>query len=203
MLIITGTTVSRGSGAIAEDSLSVSVPPRSGDVVLRQGTGFWSVVFANLNRQDRRFSHVGIVVREERRWRVIHAEADNLGRHGAVRIDDWNDFVAGVARVAMLRLEDTAAAARAADTAWHMYRDTLPFDLRFDLEDAEAVYCTELAWRALSHALGRDPLPDKPVIQGREVVLVENFLLDIPELKRIYVTHPESVARLAGTRASP
>jgi hypothetical protein len=176
--------------AAAPEQTPLHIPPRplrAGDVVLRQGTGLWSGLFARVNVRDRRFSHAGIVVGDGRRWRVVHAEADDLGRDGRVRLDDWEVFTAEVPRLAVLRLRDDAAAARAAEAALDLYAAALPFDFDFDLARLDAVYCTELVWRALGEGLGRDPLPVKSVLNGRETILVENFLLDVRELFPVYV----------------
>lgn len=164
------------------------LPLQTGDVVLRHGAGLWSHLFARLNSRDRRFSHAGVVVYHDQDWHVIHAEADNLGRHGTVRMDEWGVFVERAEQLALLRTGDPGAAARTADAALAMYRAALPFDFSFDLSRLDAVYCSELVWRALSHALQRDPLPEKPVLRGRDAVLVENLLLDLPELDVIYIT---------------
>jgi hypothetical protein len=159
----------------------------NGDIVLRYTNAVWSRVFARLNGRDMRFSHAGVVVAEGGHWRVIHAEADDFGRNGQVRLDDWAEFFATSERVAILRLDDPDAAAATAAAAVAMHRAALPFDLSFDLGRDSAVYCTELVWRALRVALGHDPLPSKARIQGREAVLVENLLLDISELALIHL----------------
>lgn len=159
---------------------------QTGDVVLRHGHGLWSELFARLNRRDSRFSHAGIVVNDDSHWYVIHAEADNLGRNGTVRRDEWAVFSDQARHLAILRLDDSIAAARVAEAASSMHGDALPFDFSFDLTRVEAVYCSELVWRALSHGLQHDPLPDKPRVQGRDAVLVENLLLDMADLGLVY-----------------
>lgn len=166
----------------------------SGDLVLRQGTGFWGAVFSRLNSRDRRYSHVGIVVQSQGRWQVVHAEADDFAHEGRVRLDDWSDFAAKARALALLRVDDDRdAGRRIAAAALEMHQARLAFDFRFDLANSGAVYCTELAWRAMLLALGRDPLTSKPVRNGREVVLVENFLLDMPELVMIYESAPAAL----------
>lgn len=161
---------------------------QTGDVVLRHGNGLWSDFFARLNSRDQRFSHAGVVIYHSDAWYVVHAEADNLGRNGTVRMDEWTAFVRRAQRVALLRVADPDTAARTADAALAMHRAALPFDFSFDLSRLDAVYCSELVWRALSHALQHDPLPEKPFLHGRNAVLVESLLLDLPELNAIYIS---------------
>lgn len=157
--------------------------PEPGDIVLRRGNGLWSAFFAGLNRRDGRFSHVGVVVRDGTELKVAHAEADDNGMNGEVRLTGWRAFEAASRQLIVLRLHDRAAADRVAEAALSLHAARPAFDLDFDLADAAAVYCSELAWRALTIGLGRDPLPEKPLLGGRPVVLIENFLLDIPELR--------------------
>lgn len=162
---------------------------RAGDVVLRHGHGLWSRLFAQLNRHDQRFSHAGIVVLDaQRQWRVVHAQVDDRTGSGHVRSQPWHEFVDRTTQVALLRVSDEKSAARIADAALAMHDDALAFDLTFDLSRTDAVYCSELVWRALIEATGHDPLPVKPRVNGREVVLIENLLHDIPDLAVVYIT---------------
>ncbi len=165
------------------------IPLRAGDVVLRHGHGLWSRLFAQLNARDQRFSHAGVVILDaQRQWRVVHADVDDRTGSGRVRMESWHDFVDQTSQIALLRVGDERVATGIVDAALAMHQELLAFDLTFDLSRSDAVYCTELVWRALTLASGRDPLPVKPWVNGREVVLIENLLHDIPELAVIYVT---------------
>jgi hypothetical protein len=184
LVAVVGWLVARGGGdqPVRPSPSAAGWSPQPGDVVLRQGDGVWSRFFAGLNRRDRRFSHAGIVIRTDHGWQVVHAEADDLGRDGRVRADAWTVFVGRAADVAVLRLSDPGQQERLAVAAAALARAGLGFDLDFRLDTPDRVYCTELVWRALGEVLGHDPLPNKPQLAGRPVVLVENLLLDVPEL---------------------
>jgi len=173
-----------GTGFPASPGAAQAPLPRAGDIVLSRGTGLWSDLFARVNRRDRRFSHAGVVVAAGKQVAVVHAAADDDGTRGGVRLDAWESYASGARELALLRLGDRDAAARVAVAALAMHAEAPPFDFEFRLGDA-AVYCGELAWRALTVALERDPLPRKPVVAGRPVVLIENFLLDVPELHAV------------------
>lgn len=187
-LLLTLSTGFTTAGRSDNPALLQDVALQSGDVVLRHGNGLWSDLFARLNSRDTRFSHAGVVVHDGLTWYVVHAEADNLGRNGTVRMDEWAVFAEHAQQLALLRVSDSGAAARTAEAALAMHREALPFDFSFDLTRLDAVYCSELVWRALSQALQRDPLPEKPTLHGRAAVLVENLLLDLPELAVVYIS---------------
>lgn len=52
----------------------------------------------------------------------------------------------------------------------------IPFDTEFDLGRSDAFYCTELVWRGIREATGRDPFPGKPRIGRREYLPVDMLL---------------------------
>jgi hypothetical protein len=186
--MVAAMVAARAAGAGAPAMAAAGIPAATvepGDVVLRRGNGIWSGFFAGLNRRDARFSHVGIVVRDGGELKVVHAEAADTGADGKVRLTGVDAWTEAGRQFMVLRLADPAAAARVAAAALSMHAAALPFDFDFDLSDAAAVYCSELAWRALAAGLGHDPLPDKPLLGDRPVVLIENFLLDVPELRAI------------------
>ena len=58
---------------------------KNGDIILRSGIGFWSERFRQSNTNDKRFSHVGIVlVDEQGTVSVLHAEGDDHTGEGMV-----------------------------------------------------------------------------------------------------------------------
>ncbi len=160
-------------------AMAAAVMP--GDVILRRGDGFWSAPFAHLNARDSRFSHVGVVV-GGRELAVIHVEANELTGQGFVQRQPLSAFLAQSLAATVMRPRDPGVAERAADIAEALGRRAIPFDLSFDLETSEELYCSELAWLVLTRALGRDPLPEKPLVNGKRAILVENFPLDMTDV---------------------
>ena len=50
-----------------------------------------------------------------------------------------------------------------------------PFDAAFSLDTEEALYCTELVWRALTAAAGEDAAPRKTERVGRLFVAIDDL----------------------------
>jgi hypothetical protein len=69
----------------------------------------------------------------------------------------------------------------------------LPFDSEFSLRTADRLYCTELIWRGLMAALGRDPIQDKS--QGFE----EPFIA-IDDVTRLPFLTPVSLSSIETAR---
>lgn len=142
---------------------------RDGDLVFRRGRDLMSSLVLRQG-QASRFSHVGMVLREGGQVTIVHAMPDEPGSPGGVRQEPLADFLAPAlaSDAASYRLPglDTAAL-----RAWLKEQHGKPFDMRFVLSDAGALYCSELVLRALAAggqpqrlATVSAPLLDEPVV---------------------------------------
>ncbi len=121
---------------------------RTGDIVLRRGTGFTSraVLFADKGGQ---YSHVGIVVGSEGKWMVVHAvpgEPDYTGDEDRVKIEPVTRYFMydRASSGCVLRSNDSLAAANAANHALRLYQRGTLFDHQYDDTDTMKMYCSEL-----------------------------------------------------------
>lgn len=146
-----------------------------GDLVFRKGRGLWSPYFALLNPASG-FSHVGVLVRGyDGHWGVIHAEADDNGQNGTVKLTALKDFVTDSAGFAIRRnfMPPEDKVRFTASMLAHWVRRT-PFDNAFTLDDdGEKVYCSELIWVA-GRSVGNYHLGDIHVLAGRGVISVDS-----------------------------
>lgn len=143
---------------------------RDGDIVFRRGVGAEAAAVM-LAQGGGEFSHAGLaVVRGERVWVVHAAPAEAPEDRDAVKVDTLEVFL-GPSRAsagAVFRLDErtgSTTAAQAAVQALDMAARSLPFDKAFDLSTPDAVYCTELVWRAY-RAAGLD-LAVRPSLRNR------------------------------------
>lgn len=152
---------------------------RHGDLILRHGNGLWSDFIRRRNPTDDRFSHIGILVRggnggED--FSVIHADCNAAGQ-GSVRKEPLAAFLREASRVGIFRPRGNVGGGAEARVRRAEAFLGLPFDWKFDLDDASALYCTELVWRAVSD--GNAP-PDFSAgtveAGGRKILTVEAFV---------------------------
>lgn len=162
----------------ASNLKSILAAAAPGDVLFKDAAGgFWGNAARSFSSNDDGYGHVGIIAKNPAgALVVIHAGGDPVSRNGRVRIDPINQFLQRVNAAALYRptIEQNelsamltyarAAAARAA-----------PFDRTFSLASEEALYCTELVWRALSIALKRDAVPDKSARAGRVYIGLDDL----------------------------
>jgi hypothetical protein len=152
----------RASAVVAPQAARppVSAPPPSlldGDLVFRRGRDVVAnIVLAQTERS--RFSHVGVVIRQDGQWFVAHAmpadDGDMHAGHDGVRIEPLAQFNATDAAEAVgyFRIDALTPTQRQQVSRYVQAQRGKPFDYRFSHADDSAFYCTELALKALSHA---------------------------------------------------
>ena len=142
----------RGTGSsVTVDALAGILD--EGDIILRYGNGFWSPVFRNVSRHEKRFSHAGVVVMEKGVFIVVHASAHEMNGAGRVSRVSLEQFLSvssdyavyrfGIGRNVRLRIAENAKSYVG-----------LPFDSSFNLADRKRLYCTELVMHAVNDAVG-------------------------------------------------
>lgn len=121
----------------------------SGDLIFRRGRSLISRAVLSVDGSSD-FSHVGIAVRAKDQILVVHATPPEGTFSGGVISEPLDSFLLpeAASTAAVFRLRSSDAAARAALKAVGYARAHAPFDSDFDLSTPEALYCTELVWRA-------------------------------------------------------
>lgn len=156
---------------------SVPSGARAGDIIAIGSDSFWSELAASFSARDRRFGHVGVLVDNGGERFVVDAGAMGLSGHAGVTVRPLASFLAGAERAVVFRpMLPPAQQQRFLSLLMQDARRHLAFDEAFDLATDDAVYCTELIWRALSGAVGDDAVPAKSRIAGRDVITVEDLL---------------------------
>ena len=119
-----------------------------GDLLFRKGTGVVGHIVTSVdNRGD--YSHVGIVVRKDSAWKVVHAvphEPDFKGDIDRVKIESVERFLgrypeASFGHYRVKIASDSVAIAVA--NALRLSEQRVPFDHDYDLSDTSSLYCTE------------------------------------------------------------
>lgn len=121
---------------------------RAGDVVFRRGGSMMShsVIILDAHGQ---YSHVGIVVDSAGVPMIVHAvpgEPDFDGDVDRVKMDSPERFfdIQRASRGEVCRMDDSLAAAGAADVARRIYNRHTLFDHAYNGNDTTRMYCTEL-----------------------------------------------------------
>jgi hypothetical protein len=165
----------------------------AGDLLFKgadSGTG--ATLAARWSLGDKRWGHVGVLTGGAANgWYVIHAdtgtaEASRAGQTGAVVAVPLSEFLADVKQLGYFQV-----ALEGTDRARFLETITtsvgLPFDRAYSLATPNALYCTELIWRALSSGLERDAVPVKSERFGRIYIALSDLSLH-ESVREVWVT---------------
>lgn len=144
---------------------------KNGDIILRSGIGFWSERFRQSNTNDKRFSHVGIVlVDEQGTVSVLHAEGDDHTGDGMVSIVSLEQFVGESVDIGVSRLRDADPDRFVSEAKKYLGR---PFDWKFDTDSSSEIYCTELVELAM-----KDIYPERSLARNSYNIILPEACLD-------------------------
>jgi hypothetical protein len=176
LLLVTDTVQGPGPAQAARErafAAAVSAAAEPGDLIFISAGGTWSELARFLSRREKLYSHVGVIARGRDGLVVIHAGGNPLQSEAGVHADTVGFFMAAVTRVGVYRLPDAVREKFLAYVKNASAR-ALPFDSEFSLATTERLYCTELVWRGLVAAMGRDPIANKPVSLGNPYVALDD-----------------------------
>jgi hypothetical protein len=151
---------------------------QNGDLIYRQGNGYFSNHFRAFSEKDKVYSHVGIVQKTADSIFVIHAEASELTGIGFVKKETVSVFLEGMKVWAAYRVRtDEEGKNVIAAFALQFYENKTPFDANFDIADTASVYCTELAALCVNKALGETTIAANTVKSGRKFIAIDDTYL--------------------------
>jgi len=156
---------------------------QSGDIVCRYGDGIWSKQLRNVSTQEKRFSHVGIVILEADQLYVIHASANDYSGVGKVSKEPFAQFIQDTKDFAVYRLPESPQVRDqiAQNALTHIGK---PFDMYFDLATEDKIYCSELVRICVNLATNKDLIKTSE-FKGKEVVPIDNCYIQ-PTTIQIY-----------------
>ena len=151
------------------------VPPvgiRVGDLVFRRGHGLWTQYFIRASSREKRFSHVGIVVRVCPSVLLLHSDANDITGVGKVRVEEWNGFFNDALECAVYRYSGPMKTAETFASRG-LARLGVPFDSAFDMSSTNALYCTELVREVVNEAVGTNVV-GFTVLKGRRIIAIDD-----------------------------
>ncbi|MDR2965982.1 MAG: hypothetical protein LBU88_09425 [Treponema sp.] len=126
---------------IKEDDISPYI--NDGDIIFRLGDRIWSTYIKEMSPTDKRFSHLGIIRKYDKKVTVINAEGFTAEGNDFVNEVPLNDFLKSALSIGIYRIKSIEGKI-ISDTAMEFIG--LPFDWQFDMEDNSKLYCTELLY---------------------------------------------------------
>ncbi len=144
---------------------------QNGDIICTLGNGYWSTFFQEVSLKDKRFSHVGIIIKENQVFKVIHSEANDYTGIGGVKISTLNDFIKNTLDHAVYRIEANKNIRNEIATTAIEYSG-IPFDMDFNIGDAKEIYCAELIMLAINKTM-KEKIITPIKIDKKEVITID------------------------------
>jgi len=155
---------------------------QTGDLVLRTGLSFFSDELRKFSQREAKYSHCGIVSRdEEGKIFIYHSIGGTDNPESRVRKDSvfsfFNPFFNS--GFAIYRYNLTPQQIKTADSlAKDLYKREVKFDLNFDLDDDENLYCAEFIYKILIKATNTENFISLSQIKGKAYVGIDDLYLN-------------------------
>lgn len=150
----------------------------AGDIIFQDGTRGWGQYATFVSDVDKRYGHVGVVVRAGDHWGVIESSGDPMSDDAFVHQSTLEAFVAEHNHIGIYRLNlEDDEKQRFLQTIQRHVADKTVFDPGFSLDAGTGLYCTELVWLSLLEVTGEDPIPQKTRFLDKWVIAVDDLQL--------------------------
>lgn len=168
------------------DSLIIDIKKKvkTGDLVLRTGRDFSSEQVRDMSKQDKTYSHGGIVVIENDSILVYHVEPDFLYVKDKVRKEPIDSFISidhnygfGLARFDLSEKE-IGSFVKYMEA---QYQNKVAFDMTFDLKTNDKMYCSEMISKGLrSSSNGRIQIEIQRLTDKSKFKIIKQYF-KVPE----------------------
>lgn len=151
---------------------------RDGDLALRTGADATSVMLRQMNQHDKSYSHCGIVFVEHGYPFVYHSIGGEDNPDAALRRDSASVFFSpkGNERLGIARLELNAGEVKKLHSiARRRWLARVPFDMNFNLETDDRLYCAEFVYKSVREATGDTSYFQRSQLLDKTYVGVDNL----------------------------
>jgi hypothetical protein len=151
---------------------------KPGDIIARMGTDFTSLIISQTNQNKKDFSHCGVVLLENDSFFVYHAIGGAWNPDQKIKREPLYAFAfpthAKKAGIFSAHL-NTAVLEKFTVHIRHWYQQGILFDMDFDWESSEKMYCTEMVAKGLILASGDDKWLPKVIHKNKIYISLENL----------------------------
>lgn len=154
---------------------------KNGCVVLRRGNDVISKLFTEFNKQDKSYSHCGVAVVDSGVWYVYHSIGGEDNPDAKLRKDTYENFVSirdnfgfGICDFHFNETE-TSSLLQVVDS---FFKKQIPFDMQFDLNSNDRLYCAEMVYKSIQIASKNDTFFNISNHNGFKYVSTDNIFVN-------------------------
>lgn len=154
---------------------------RSGDLIFRHGRGAISNMLMAMSQRESKYSHAGIIHKENEKVFVYHAIGGEENISNKLRKDPLEVFCNpnDVHAFGIYRLDLDAGQLLELDSLAEMYYTSgLEFDTKFDLSTDAKMYCSEFVYKLISRVAHNENYLSLSAVSGMKYVACDNLYLN-------------------------
>lgn len=148
---------------------------KSGDLIFRRGAGIASNIALNASSNDKRFSHVGVLIKDKTQYYVIHSIDDKMKQFNGVVKEPLENFIEdGDSFGAYRILADEITIKKLTQEAIAFTNRNIGYDNDYDHTNPTKLYCSEFIYVLVNSILGQDIINTTRYLT-KEVISIENI----------------------------
>lgn len=151
----------------------------SSDLVCRLGDGFFSNYFKKYASLEKKFSHIGIISKENDSLFVYHSEASEFTGIGFVKRESLTSFLNGIEIFNFYKLNfNDSTNLQIVNQVKQYYSLQVPFDIDFDSSNDKKLYCTELIATSINKTLNDSVIMPTLQLNSRKIFALDDIYLN-------------------------
>lgn len=166
---------------------------QDGDILLRKGFGSISDFIADFLQEKYSVTHCAFIINTSKPpIQVLHTASNEQVNH--VHIEPLEQYIkqSAAGSLVLVRLKCLPEQKRKIlQIAHQLLKEKVPFDMGFDDQDNQALYCIELMRNIFVEVLGHDLLPNRTHKNTIDVLSMDNFFN--PTYFEVIFNHFDSV----------
>ncbi|MBK9483602.1 MAG: hypothetical protein IPO02_16835 [Bacteroidetes bacterium] len=152
-----------------------------GCIVLRRGNDIISEMFSKLNQTDCSYSHCGIAFQENGKWFVYHSIGGEDNPDQKMKKERYENFILPAQNkgfgICQLTLKN-AQIDKLHVILDSLYQKKIPFDMKFDLQSDDRLYCAEMVYKSIQQATQNDTFFQITDHKGFKFVSTDNIFVN-------------------------
>lgn len=153
---------------------------KNGFLICRLGNGYFSNYFRKYASKEQKYSHIGIISKENDSIYVYHSEASEFTGIGYVKKESLNLFIKEIKTFDFFKFKlSDSTKTNIMNSVKGYYEKKTPFDLNFNSFDDNELYCTELIATSINNSV-TDSIKITPslLLNGKKLYSLDDIYLN-------------------------
>ncbi|MCL6217739.1 YiiX/YebB-like N1pC/P60 family cysteine hydrolase [Zunongwangia pacifica] len=157
----------------------------TGNLVCRLGNGYFSDFFRKYASSEKKYSHIGIISKENNIIYVFHTEANELTGSGKVKKERLDSFLNGIETFDFFEtIFNTHTNLEIVNTVKDYYKKETPFDIDFNTDNDHELYCSELIAVSINKTIGKEIIKPTLILNKKKYFSLDDIYLNSEIIKK-------------------